>query len=90
MSMTDELANHPNAREAEDAILRDMGVRGGQGRPASDVRRDGSSMGLLLILGILFGVALVLCGCATVSGLGRDVSAIADGVRAEMSKGGGQ
>lgn len=83
--MHNDLANHPNARSAEDRLLADMGIRGGQGRPASDVRRDGSIVGWLFVIGLIVGVLLAM-GCSTVSGLGRDVSAIADGVRAEMSK----
>lgn len=40
MSMSDELKNHPNAREAEDKMLADMGIIGGQGREPREIKRD--------------------------------------------------
>jgi len=47
---SDDLRNHPNAREAENRLLADMGIRGGQGREPARVARDASVAWWLIVI----------------------------------------
>ena len=78
-------------RAAEDKILRDMDrlelVGGGQGRSSDEVKAAaGSGAAIVLVLIVCVVIAVIVGGCGTVAGFGRDLAAISDGVRAEMSK----
>lgn len=74
-------------REALDNLARDAGIRGGQGRSPEDVGRNGYAGAILLVVGIIVVLLAVggNQGCSTVSGLGRDLTAVSEGVRAEMA-----
>lgn len=71
-------------REALDRLARDAGIKGGQGRSPEDVQE--SAMGWFIAVVVLVCVVFLFAGCSTVSGLGRDLTAVSEGVRAEMAK----
>lgn len=71
-------------RDAEDRIARDAGIRGGQGRSPESVQE--SAMGWFIAVIAIACVVFMLAGCSTVSGLGRDLTAVSEGVRAEMAR----
>lgn len=78
-------------RAAEDRLWADMHrldlVGGGQGRSSDEVKASaGSGAAILLVAIVCIVLAVIIGGCGTVAGFGRDLTAISDGVRAEMSK----
>lgn len=79
-------------RAAENRIKIDMDrlnlVGGGQGRSPDEVKASAGS-GLAILIVCIVAVILapfVFPGCATISGIGRDLTAVSEGVRAEMAK----
>lgn len=71
-------------REALDNLARDAGIKGGQGRSPESVQEG--AMGWFIMAVVVACVAFMLCGCGTVAGLGRDLTAVSEGVRAEMAR----
>lgn len=70
-------------RRAENRILRDLDRI--ELPPAEPESQAGTMVGLVLLIGFLVAVCCMVPGCGTISGLGADLQAAADGVRSEMA-----
>jgi len=79
-------------RDAMEKMRRDMDrielVGGGQGRSSDEVKASaGSGLAIFLVF-VVIAALVLMSGCGTVAGFGRDLTAVSEGVRAEMAKDG--
>lgn len=50
------------AMEGDERLLEAMGLRGGCGHTATEIRRDGSIVGWLFVIAVLIGATVVCLG----------------------------